>query len=319
MKWLLLGYGDLANKRLAAALQDAGGSELDAVWGRGGEKAESFAKDHSIPKWFSGPEGLKKALASKDIEAVYVCTPVHTHFPYARMSREAGKHVLCEKPLFVDAQKCAGLTELLRGSSLRFGAAYYRRCYPKMKRIYEIVSSGETGSGVAVNINHHSWFSPGTDDPKSWRVKPELSGGGPTADVGSHRFDLLAYWFGGIEVDRVLRKNQIHDYPAEDTSGFLMHLPDWNGAVVTASFSWASRAWIDRLTIVGSEMILVADPLDGPHLDINQGREYRRETFEVPVNAHLPLVEDFVRSVNGGGQPICPIEDACRTDAILTK
>ena len=319
MRWLLLGYGDLANKRLAAALQNAAGSELAAIWGRNEKRARDFAADHDIPEWYSGQDGMASAMASKKIDGVYVCTPVHTHYDYAQKALEHGKHVLCEKPLFADIRRCDELSELLQGSPLKFGVAYYRRCYPKMKRIHEIISSGEVGQGVSVSLNHHSWFSPDAGDPKRWRVEPKLSGGGPTADVGSHRFDLLAYWFGAIEVEGAMWEHLVQDYPAEDTSAFLLRFPDWNGASGTASFSWASKGWIDRLTIVGSEMIVVADPLDGPDLDFHWGREHKRETFEVPANPHLPLVEDFLRAVEKDGTPICLIGEARKTDAILSR
>ena len=228
IRWLLLGYGDLAEKRVASALQEAKDSELIAVWGRNAQRASAFAGRHQIPQSFGGDEQLHEALARKDIDAVYVCTPVYSHSEYSILALEQGKHVLCEKPLGMNWGQCKDLIELAESKGKKLGVAYYRRCYPKHQYIREMIRSGELGKGVLVSMEHYCWYCPVLDDAKYWRVQPEKSGGGVSFDVGSHRLDLLSYWFDNVKVIYAEAENKAHDYPAEDTATFLLRLERFN-------------------------------------------------------------------------------------------
>ncbi len=178
MNWLLLGYGDLAEKRVAEALRFAHDSHLSGVWGRDANKAHAFSRRHEIPAWFAGEEGLKKALDENAIDAVYICTPVCSHYSYAKLALESGKHVLCEKPMALSVGECDDMIALASHKKLMLGVAYYRRCFPKMIRIKELLESGEPGQILRVSMNYQGWFKPELNDTKYWRVIPEQSGAG---------------------------------------------------------------------------------------------------------------------------------------------
>ncbi len=319
IRWLLLGYGDLADKRVVSALQDAKNSELVAVWGRDAQRAKDFAERHNIPEALNGDEALDKAVVRDDIDAVYVCTPVYSHFEYASYALANGKHVLCEKPLGMDWGECADLVELAEDGGKKLGVAYYRRCYTKHKYIRKIVRSGELGDGVLVSMEHYCRYCPDKDDPKYWRVVPEKSGGGVSFDVGSHRLDLLSYWFGHVKTVYAEAANKVRNYPAEDTATFLLRFARFNDANGVVCFSWAAGCYLDRLEIVGTEGKIIADPLDGKELVIVRGRDVEVKEFELPENVHLPLVEDFIEAIENDRKPICSGKSAAKVNAILEK
>src|SRR5206468_12923889 len=96
LKWGLIGCGDIAQKRVAPALRDLPQCELQAITRSQADLAESFANEFGARKWYSTCSEL---LADKEIEAVYIATPVHLHAAQTIAAAEAGKHVLCEKPM----------------------------------------------------------------------------------------------------------------------------------------------------------------------------------------------------------------------------
>lgn len=315
MKWLLLGYGDLPQKRLASALQTAHDSELVQVWGRQEWKVRNFASSHNIPSYSSGEEGLEKALRKSEIDAVYVCTPPHSHYRYTKLALEAGKHVLTEKPFTTSVETAQELTDSASTLGLTLGVAYYRRFLPTSQFVTDVLNQGTLGKITAVRISTQRFFNPDPNDPKGWRVDPSRSGGGVLMDVGCHRVDLLAYWFGGLRPTSLIKQFNNLPYMGEDTALLVGHSPDQVLAEVFVS--WASKRWEDSLEIIGSKGSLVSNNLDrGP---VELVYPSKRESFELPfpVNTHQPLAADFSQAVADGKEPLCPAKEAVEVLKIL--
>jgi len=314
LKWGLVGYGDLAARRSTAALQTAAGSELAGVWGRQPARTLEFAAKHRIPR---AHDSLASLLAS-GIDAVYVCTPADSHAEYALAAIAAGKHVLVEKPMADALPDCEAMVKSARERGVTLGVAYYRRAYPKMRKIRELIAGGILGTPTWVNISNHSWYNPAAGDPKHWRVEKARSGGaGALADIGVHRLDLLDYWLGPSRVAFSDLHNLVHHYEVEDGASIVLKLE--GGAPAHAYFSWNSKAFSDRFEITGSEGKLIADPLDGPLLVVIRGQEREELRIDPPTNAHLPCVEDFVQAVREGRAPLCSGEDGLRTSRVLAQ
>ena len=312
LKWGLIGYGDLADKRVAAALREASGSTLSGVWGRDGSKTQEFAARHEIANAHTSIESLLQS----DVDAIYVCTPPGSHAEYSLSALDAGKHILVEKPMASSADECRTMIAKATEKSLILGVAYYRRAFPKMQKIKQLIDEGVLGTPTWINIAAHSWFAPTLDDPKHWRVEKSKSGGaGALADIGVHRLDLLDYWLGESQVLFSDLQHIVQDYEVEDGASAVLRLQ--NGAPVHCYFSWNSKTWIDRFEIVGSEGKIIVEPLDGPTLVVIRGRDREELKIAPPVNAHLPCVEDFVRAVQTESTPLCDGEAGLRTNQLL--
>src|SRR5437868_15221192 len=101
--WGLIGCGDIARRRVAPALVALSNCELVAVSRARADKAEAFAREFGVRRWYGD---WRQLLNDREIEAVYIATPVHLHATQAIAAAEAGKHVLCEKPLAMDVAEC---------------------------------------------------------------------------------------------------------------------------------------------------------------------------------------------------------------------
>ena len=130
----------------------------------------------------------------------------------------------------------------------RLAVAYFRRFSPRFELAKRMLEEGRFGRVVLVRIAVHSWYA---GRPDGWRERPEYSGGGVLSDVGVHKFDLLAWWFGYPRRIVADVKTLAHDYPVEDSATILMSYDD--GMQVSASFHWSSKTWTDEIHIVGTE------------------------------------------------------------------
>src|ERR1700730_12317477 len=165
LRWGLIGCGDIARKRIAPALRDSALGELLAVSRAQSELVEAFAKEFGAKKWYAD---WKELLLDEEIDAVYIATPVHLHAIQTIAAAEAGKHVLCEKPMAMDVAECEQMIAATRANNVKLGIAYYRHFYPVIHRIKHLLESGEIGDPVLVQINAFEWFNPVPEHSRSW-------------------------------------------------------------------------------------------------------------------------------------------------------
>src|SRR6266436_3056138 len=140
--WGLIGCGDIARKRVAPALRDSSSCELIAVNRAQSDLAARFAKQFGARRWYLD---WKKLLHDTEIDAVYIATPVHLHAEQTIAAAEAGKHVLCEKPMALNVAACNRMIAACRDNKVTLGIAYYRHFYPAVTRIKEIIAANEIG------------------------------------------------------------------------------------------------------------------------------------------------------------------------------
>jgi Oxidoreductase family, NAD-binding Rossmann fold len=130
LSWGLIGAGDIVRKRVGEALREGRGCELVAVSRARTELLESFARKVGARRWHADWRDL---IADDEVDAVYVATPVHLHAEQTVAAAEAGKHVLCEKPMVMTAAECDRMIAACRAHGVRLGIAYYRRFYPAVE------------------------------------------------------------------------------------------------------------------------------------------------------------------------------------------
>ena len=155
LRWGLIGCGDISCKRVAPALRDSPECEFVAVARARSELAQSFADRFGARKWFAD---WRELMLANDIDSVYIATPVHLHAEQTIAAAEAGKHVLCEKPMAVNVKECQRMIAACRSHHVKLGVAYYRRFYPAVARIKNIIRSGEIGRPVITQINAFERF-----------------------------------------------------------------------------------------------------------------------------------------------------------------
>jgi predicted dehydrogenase len=298
LKWGLIGAGDIARKRVAPALRDVGTSELVAVSRARSGLAESFAREFGAPRWY--PD-WRELLGDPEVEAVYIATPVHVHAEQSIAAAEAGKHVLCEKPMAMDVAGCDDMIAACRAHRVTLGIAYYRRFYPSVSRIKGLLESGEIGDVVLAQINAFERFNPPADHPRAWLLQKDRSGGGPMFDFGCHRLEILLNLLGPVRRLTSLIANVVFHRDVEDTAAALLQFE--SGACASLTVSHAAVEPQDTLDIFGATgSIHVAALTQGDVRIVGSGGE-RVESHPAHANVHVPLVEDFADAVRSGRDP----------------
>jgi predicted dehydrogenase len=292
VRWGLIGCGDISQKRVAPALRDADRCELYAVARAQADRAQEFAQEFGAHTHYADWRNL---IADAEIDAVYIATPVDLHAEQTIAAAQAGKHVLCEKPMALTVADCDRANAACREAGVKLGIAYYRRFYPVLSRIKQIIASGEIGQPVMARINAFEQFDPQPGEPRHWLIEKARSGGGPMMDFGCHRIEVLMNLLGPIVrmqafIDQVRLKRDV-----EDTAGAFFRFE--TGARATLLVSHATFESQDTLDVFGSGGTLRVPVLNEGQLHI-ETREGRRDELHPPhANLHQPLVEDFVDAV----------------------
>ena len=310
VRWLVVGTGDIATKRVIPAIEAEPRSELVAVCDMVEERARAAA-----PGGVHVYTDLAAALRAPEIDAVYLCTPVACHVPQALQALAAGRHVLVEKPVALDYPEAATLVAAAAKGTRKCGVAYFRRFAPKFERARAMLSAGEFGKVVLVRMTYFSWFNPAPGDPKYWRVVPGRSGGGPLSDMGTHMFDVLIGLFGTPETVFAKAETLVQPYAVEDSCVAILKLP--GGAQVLASFHWSSKTWSHEFEIIGTEAKVKWHPFDSDSVLKTVGRDTVEIATPNARNVHYPLVEDFAGAILDGREPRVSVAEAARTNRVM--
>jgi len=298
LNWGLIGAGDIARKRIAPALRDSPNCNFVAVSRGRAELAKEFAREFGAPKWFASFEAL---IADEEVQAVYLATPVYLHAAQTIKAAEAGKHVLCEKPMGLSAAECDRMIEACRANGVRLSVAYYRRFYPVINRVKEIIAAGEIGVITLAQVNAFEFFDPPTDHPRRWLLEKSKSGGGPMMDFGCHRLEVLTNLFGEPAALKALVSNAVFGREVEDTALALLQFE--NGTCANLSVTHAAREPQDTLDIFGTNGSIHIPVLNGAELKIKTAGEERTELHHPAANFHQPLIEDFTQAVLNDREP----------------
>ena len=194
VRWGVLGCASIATRKVIPAMQHSARCAVVAIASRSAERAEQAARELQIPRSYGGYDDL---LADPDVEAVYIPLPNHLHAEWTRRAAAAGKHVLCEKPLAIDAREAAGMIAACRDAGVALMEAFMYRLHPLWLRAHELVRTGAIGELEAIQAS----FSYRNVDPSNIRNIAEY-GGGALMDIGCYPINVARWFFGG-EPDRV--------------------------------------------------------------------------------------------------------------------
>jgi predicted dehydrogenase len=179
IRWGILSTANIGRKAVIPGLRRSESGEVAAISSRDGGRAQEVADQLGIPKAYGSYEEL---LADPDIDAVYIPLPNHLHVPWSIRALDAGKHVLCEKPIGLNAKEAEELLERSRAlPRLKVMEAFMYRHHPQWRRARELVRGGALGRLQTV----HSIFSYYKTDAHDIRNRSDIGGGG-MLDIGCY-------------------------------------------------------------------------------------------------------------------------------------
>lgn len=292
LRWGLIGCGDISRKRVIPALKNFEKCELIAVARANQALAECFAQEFSVKRWYQKWQDL---ITDEEIDAVYIATPVYLHAEQTIAAAKAGKHVLCEKPMAMNAKDCERMIETCKKQEVTLGVAYYRHFYPNIARAKDIILSGEIGETVVVEVQSFEWFNRKRGEPRYWLLEKELSGGGPMMDFGCHRIEVLQHLFGRIKEVQSRLFNVYFKREVEDTAYVSLLFENQTHAIIRVTH--AAYEPRDTLDIFGTRGSIHIPILNSGTLLIKTEKGERTEYHPPHQNVHQPLIEDFTNAV----------------------
>src|SRR5450432_1316047 len=188
VKWGVLGAASIAVRKVIPAMQKGTWSEVAAIASRDLSKAKAAAGALRIEKAYGSYEEL---LSDPEIEAVYNPLPNHLHVPWSIKAAEAGKHVLCEKPIALNAPEARTLLAVRERTGVKIGEAFMVKTHPQWLRTRELIREGRIGELRAI-VGVFSYFNRNADNV---RHKPEWGGGG-LLDIGCYPITTSRFVFG---------------------------------------------------------------------------------------------------------------------------
>lgn len=315
VRWGVVGAAKIAMQKVIPAMQRGAHCEIAAIASRDLAKAQDTARKLNIPKAYGSYE---EVLRDPDIDAIYNPLPNHLHVPVTAQAAEAGKHVLCEKPLGLNAEDARKLIEVRQRTGVKIGEAFMVKTHPQWVRAREIVRSGELGPLRAV-MGAFSYFN---NDPANVRSVPEWGGGG-LLDIGCYTI-LSARMLFGEEPRRVcglLERDP--ELGVDRLTSALLDFPSGQ-AVFTVSTQLVPYQRVQAMGTKGRVEIEIPfnAPPDRPtriFIDVGgalDGSTVRTEEFAV-CDQYTIQGDLFSRAILDDGEVAMPIEESIRNMAVI--
>lgn len=313
-KWGVLGASKLALEKVIPAMAGYEAFEVNAIASRSLEKAKGAAEKLSIPRYFGSYEEL---IQDPDIDIVYIPLPNDLHVEYSLKCIEAGKHVLCEKPLALKAVDIDPLIEARDKYQVKVGEAFMVKTHPQWIKAKEMVQNGELGKVSLV----HGFFSYHNVKPENIRNKPE-HGGGAIWDIGCYPVFTSRMVLGEEPVRLVASLEFDPVFGTDKLASVIMEFPS-----ARAVFSVSTQLVpYQRMQFFGDKKELeVRIPFNAPsdrpcEIRMSSGDIFRenfeRASFDI-CNQYTLQAEAFTRAVVEDTEVPVTLEDAKANAKVL--
>lgn len=217
MKWGILATGNIAGKFAETVGKMEQEEQIVAVGSRSPERGKEFAETYGIPTYYASYEEL---LADSQLEAVYVATPNRLHFEDCKRCLEAGKHVLCEKPLTTRAEDSEELYRLAEEKGLFLMEALWIRFLPLYEKLKTLLAEGAIGEIQSVECQYGFEAS---GIRRTRKLMPEL-GGGALMDIGIYNLGFIQMVLG-MDPERFETEMEMNEFGTDDYSSLTLHYP----------------------------------------------------------------------------------------------
>ncbi len=315
IRWGVLSTANIGLKKVIPGMQQCEHASIVAIASRDLPRARQAAAILGIPTAYGSYEEL---LADPNIDAIYNPLPNHLHVPWTIKAAEAGKHVLCEKPISLTVAEAEQLRAVRDRTGVKIGEAFMVDCHPQWIRLRELLDSGSIGELRSVT----GYFSYYNVNPDNIRNRADI-GGGALMDIGCYMIHASRYAFRA-EPSRVV--GLIHRDPQMKTDRLTSAILDFPAgqSIFTCSTQLVPYQRIDFLGAKGRielEIPVNAPPDRPTRLLIDSGSDLfgggiTAETF--PICDQYTLQGDaFSLAIRNGTQVPVPLEDAIRNMAVI--
>ena len=316
VRWGVLGVASIAVQRVMPAMREAPSAALLAVASRDEGKARAVATELSVPRACAGYQRL---LADPDVDAVYIPLPNQLHFEWSMRALEAGKHVLCEKPLCLASRDVERLCTVRDRAGRHIEEAFAYRNHAQWTKVLELIARDTIGPVRSA----HAVLAKQFLNPADVRNNP-AAGGGALYDLGSYAINALNLINGRPPIRTVAVVERDPRFGIDRLTSALLDYGDAHASLTVASqagpAAWATH---QQLTVLGARGWLrmnfpFAQARPTPcRIELGDDQSVGAVPTTVyefePANQYALQVERFSRRILGADVPAWPIEDALDT------
>lgn len=283
--------------------------EVVAISSRDGSRAASVASEFGISKHYTSFSDL---LNDDEVEAIYIPTPNNRHVEDAIAAARAGKHVLCEKPLALDAADALRLAEVQLQTGVQISEAFMVRYHPRWLAAREIIRSGRLGRVTQI----HATYSVINDNPQDIRFQPEL-GGGALGDVGVYPITAARFLFEAEPIAATATFEKLAPDGVDIAVAGLLEFPDNRNLLFSGALL---QAWAHWIMVIGTDGWMEIPVAVWPSakqetiIKLRKRDDIYDQDVEVirfpPANQYEEEVSEFARAIRGEIKQSWPISDA---------
>lgn len=311
IRWGVLSTAKIARTKVIPALQTSAHNQVLAICSRDAQSARAAADELGIERAYGSYEAL---LADPDIDAIYNPLPNHLHVDWSIKALQAGKHVLCEKPLGLNAADAQRLLDAAQAQpQLKTMEAFMYRFHPQWQMAKTLIEAGNIGKLLTV----HSHFSYNNREPQNIRNSAAM-GGGALMDIGCYCISL-SRWLFNAEPQQVI--GQITPYENYEVDCLISAMLEFEqgSATFTASTKIEPQQYIEASGELGSLFIPVPfNPIGDAATEIRLKHNGQSETIHIPPADHYRVMVDaFAQSIIDQQPVPTPLQDAINNMRII--
>jgi xylose dehydrogenase (NAD/NADP) len=313
LKWGVAGCGWFAEHTFLSNLQQVKKSELVSTYSSKIKRANFIANKFNAESGYSD----YKEFLSSDIDVVYVASKNIDHSWQVIKAAEAGKHILCEKPLAITSKEATKMLDACKSNKVLLSLNYVYRFHPLVAKAKELIDQKVIGKIVSITTNFNIDYAPN----ENFRFNKKLSGGGALRDLGTHMIDLLRFFGGKINHINGNTANIVYKSEVEDFANGIVRFDSSGFGYFNVSYN--AKKHFNRIEILGYEGCISIDNMVGrknesSKLTIQLSGEAKK-AFRKKANNQLILIKSVQKSFLNNTKPKVTGEDGLLNLQLMEK
>ena len=241
LKWGVAGCGRYAEHTFIPTIKFLRRSVVKSFFSHNVNRAKELAEKSGAICYFDNYDDFLKS----DIDCIFISSVNSQHYEQVIKAAEAGKHILCEKPIAMNSKQAAEMVKTCKQNNVLLAVNFVHRLHPQVIKAKELIKNQKIGKLVSINASFNLDFPPSNN----FRFNKQLSGGGALRDLGSHLLDLLRFFGGEITEINGYMDNIIYKYDVEDFASALVRFE--NGSYGYFKVSFNTKKAFNRVEILG--------------------------------------------------------------------
>ncbi|NMG05508.1 glucose-fructose oxidoreductase [Brasilonema sp. UFV-L1] len=259
--WAVVGLGKFATQQIMPSFAECKSSKLVALVSGDSAKAEKYAKQYGVnPKNIYKYQNYDSIRNNPEVDIIYIILPNGMHAEYSIRGAQAGKHIMCEKPMANTVEECQAMIDAAKKANRKLMIAYRAQYEPYNLATIQLAQSGKLGKLKLITSDHGRNLNP-KDPADVWRMQKKLAGGGSLYDIGVYSLQAARYITREEPVAISAMTYSTPDDPrfreVEENVNFVLRFPSGVLANCTSSYGYSNTK---RIQVFGSDAVLELDP-----------------------------------------------------------